>query len=953
MLYFHTCPGCEQAESRAQRRGETLARKELCRSRATDRIPLPIPLLPSVSMANPAKKLVLVDGSSFLYRAFHALPPLTNSKGQPTGAIVGVTNMLRKLIGAHATPHVAVVFDAPGRTFRDDLFEEYKSHRPPMPDDLRSQIEPLHAIIRAMGMPLLIESGVEADDVIGTLAVRAADLGYFVVISTGDKDMAQLVNESIVLENSMYDTRLDRDGVITKFGVPPERIIDYLALVGDSSDNIPGVPKVGPKTAAKWLQEYGSLDGIIEQADAIGGKVGENLRDSLEQIPLSRQLATIRCDLTLPLTPDELVSADPDTSTLKEWLKRLEFSSWLHQLDTAETPSSPASANPPARVVRSDYESLLTEPDLERWIKQLETAEVFALDTETTSLDYMQAEVVGVSFAVQPGKAAYLPLAHTYPGAPTQLSRQLVLERLRPLLEDPDKAKVGQHLKYDAHVLANHGITLRGMRHDTMLESYVLNSTASRHDMDSLAAHYLGHQTTKYEDVAGKGAKQIGFDQVGLTEATEYAAEDADITLRLHETLWPRLVAEPSLRQVYETLEIPLIPVLSRIERTGVLVDIFMLAEQSRELAGRMLELEREAHAAAGTPFNLGSPKQIQSVLYEKLNLPVLKKTPKGQPSTDESVLAELAEQFELPRLILDYRSVSKLRSTYTEKLPQQINPRTGRVHTSYHQAVAATGRLSSSDPNLQNIPVRTAEGRRIRQAFIAPKGHKILAADYSQIELRIMAHFSGDPNLRMAFAENSDVHRHTAAEVFGVSPEAVTPDQRRSAKAINFGLIYGMSAFGLARQLGVDRSLAQRYIDTYFERYPGVKAFMDQSRETARDKGYVETLMGRRLYVPDIHSRNGQSRQYAERTAINAPMQGTAADIIKAAMIAVDEWIQSSAVPVRMIMQVHDELVFEVADNFIDASTDTIRSLMTGATTLSVPLMVDVGVGDNWDEAH
>ena len=953
MVYFHTCPGCEQAESRAHRRGETLAHKEVCRSRATDRIPLPIPLLSSVSMANPAKKLVLVDGSSFLYRAFHALPPLTNSKGQPTGAIVGVTNMLRKLIGAHATPHVAVVFDAPGRTFRDDLFEEYKSHRPPMPDDLRSQIEPLHAIIRAMGMPLLIESGVEADDVIGTLAVRAADLGYFVVISTGDKDMAQLVNESIVLENSMYDTRLDRDGVITKFGVPPERIIDYLALVGDSSDNIPGVPKVGPKTAAKWLQEYGSLDGIIQQADAIGGKVGENLRDSLEQIPLSRQLATIRCDLTLPLTPDELVSADPDTPTLKEWLKRLEFSSWLHQLETAETPPSPASANPPARVVRSDYESLLTEPDLERWIKQLETAEIFAFDTETTSLDYMQAEVVGVSFAVQPGKAAYLPLAHTYPGAPTQLSRQLVLERLRPLLEDTDKAKVGQHLKYDAHVLANHGITLRGMRHDTMLESYVLNSTASRHDMDSLAAHYLGHQTTKYEDVAGKGAKQIGFDQVGLTEATEYAAEDADITLRLHETLWPRLVAEPSLRQVYETLEIPLIPVLSRIERTGVLVDIFMLAEQSRELAGQMLDLEREAHAAAGTPFNLGSPKQIQAVLYEKLNLPVLKKTPKGQPSTDESVLAELAEQFELPRLILDYRSVSKLRSTYTEKLPQQINPRTGRVHTSYHQAVAATGRLSSSDPNLQNIPVRTAEGRRIRQAFIAPKGHKILAADYSQIELRIMAHFSGDPNLRMAFAENSDVHRHTAAEVFGVSPEAVTPDQRRSAKAINFGLIYGMSAFGFARQLGVDRSLAQRYIDTYFERYPGVKAFMDQSRETARDKGYVETLMGRRLYVPDIHSRNGQSRQYAERTAINAPMQGTAADIIKAAMIAVDEWIQSSAVPVRMIMQVHDELVFEVAENFIDASTDTIRSLMTGAATLSVPLLVDVGVGDNWDEAH
>jgi DNA polymerase-1 len=906
-------------------------------------------------MATPQKTLVLVDGSSFLYRAFHALPPLTNSRGEPTGAVLGVANMLRKLISAHATQHVGVVFDAPGRTFRDDLFEEYKSHRPPMPDDLRSQIEPLHAIIRAMGLPLLIESGVEADDVIGTLALRAAEQGYFVIISTGDKDMAQLVSDRIVLENSMYDIRLDREGVVAKFGVPPECIVDYLALVGDTSDNIPGVPKVGPKTAAKWLQEYGSLDAIIDQADSVGGKVGENLRATLDQIPLSRQLATIRCDLSLPLTPDELVSTEPDTHVLRDWLKRMEFNSWLRQLETASesTAPSPQIQTAATPAVKGHYEVVLTEADLQRWISQLETAELFAFDTETTHLDYTQAAIVGVSFAVKAGEAAYVPLAHHYPGAPPQLNREKVLEDLRPLLEAPDRGKLGQHLKYDANVLANHGITLRGMRHDTMLESYVLNSTATRHDMDSLASYYLQHETISFEDVAGKGAKQIGFDQVGLTEATEYAAEDADVTLRLHETLWPRLSAEPSLKRVYQTLEIPLIPVLSRIERTGVLVDVFMLAEQSRELAGRMLELEREAHAVAGSPFNLGSPKQIQMVLYDKLNLPVLKKTPKGQPSTDESVLAELAELYDLPRLILDYRSVSKLRSTYTEKLPQQINPRTGRVHTSYHQAVAATGRLSSSDPNLQNIPVRTAEGRRIRQAFIAPQGRKILATDYSQIELRIMAHFSGDPNLRLAFAENADVHRHTAAEVFGVALDAVSADQRRSAKAINFGLIYGMSAFGLAKQLGVDRTLAQRYIDTYFERYPGVKTFMEQSRETAREKGYVETLMGRRLYVPDIRSRNAQSRQYAERTAINAPMQGTAADIIKAAMIAVDDWIESSKVPVSMIMQVHDELVFEVAEDFIDVARHTIRSLMTGAAALSVPLCVDVGVGDHWDEAH
>jgi DNA polymerase-1 len=908
-------------------------------------------------MSDPARKiLVLVDGSSFLYRAFHALPPLMNSRGEPTGAVLGVANMLRKLVAAYPDAHIGVVFDAPGRTFRDDLFDAYKSHRPPMPDDLRLQIEPLHAIIRALGLPLLIETGVEADDVIGTLAVQAAEQGYFVVISTGDKDMAQLVNGNIILENTMFDVRLDREGVLAKFGVPPERIIDYLALVGDSSDNIPGVPKVGPKTAAKWLQHYGSLDEIIAQADSISGKVGENLRASLEQIPLSRQLATIRCDLALPLTPEQLACAEPDRVTLRERLKQMEFNNWLRQLDAADpAPTAPSRPLPTDALAPPEvhYETVLTEADFNRWLSALKAAPLFAFDTETTSLDYSHAEVVGLSFAIESGQAAYVPLAHDYPGSPPQLDRAWVLETLRPLLEDPHRAKVGQNLKYDAHVLANHGITLRGIRHDTMLESYVLDSTASRHDMDSLAAHYLHQTTISYEEVAGKGAKQIPFAQVGLTEATRYAAEDADITLRLHQHLWPKLSAEAELKEVYETLEIPLVPVLCRIERTGVLVDVFMLAEQSRELARRMMALEQEAHAVAGSPFNLGSPKQIQAILYDTLNLPVVKKTPTGQPSTDESVLAELAEIYDLPRLILEYRSVAKLRSTYTEKLPQQINPKTGRVHTSYHQAVAATGRLSSSDPNLQNIPVRTQEGRRIRQAFVAPQGHCIIAADYSQIELRIMAHFSGDPALLAAFADGSDVHRHTAAEVFDVALSEVTLEQRRSAKAINFGLIYGMSAFGLAKQLGIDRTLAQRYIDIYFQRYPGVKAFMEQSRETAREKGYVETLMGRRLYVPEINSRNGQRRQYAERTAINAPMQGTAADIIKAAMITVDRWIYSTGVPVKMVMQVHDELVFEVAEDFINQATTEIRTLMTDTARLRVPLLVDVGTGRNWDEAH
>ncbi|WP_077728766.1 DNA polymerase I [Methylocaldum sp. 14B] len=904
-------------------------------------------------MSEPAeKKLVLVDGSSFLYRAFHALPPLNNSRGEPTGAVLGVANMLRKLIGEYETCHIGVVFDAPGKTFRDDLFEHYKAHRPPMPDELRAQIQPLHAIIRALGLPLLIESGVEADDVIGTLTMKAVEQGFSVVISTGDKDMAQLVNDRVMLENTMFDSRLDVEGVKAKFGVPPECIVDYLALVGDTSDNIPGIPKVGPKTASKWLNEYGSLDGILAHADEIGGKVGENLRASLDQIPLSRQLATIKCDVDLPIGPDDLKRTEPDQAALRELLVQLEFNSWLRQLDASNTAENPA-APIEQTSTKGNYETILNADELERWLKKLEAAEYFAFDTETTSLDYSRAEVVGLSFAVEPGEAAYVPVAHDYPGAPAQLSRDYVLEKLRPLLEDRNRPKLGQNLKYDANVLANHGLALTGIRHDTMLESYVLNSTATRHDMDSLAQLYLNHQTIHYEDVAGKGAKQIPFQQVSIESATEYAAEDADITLRLHHHLWPKLEAEDSLKSLYETVEIPLVPVLSRMECTGVLVDVYKLAQQSRELEKRMLEIEQDACKAAGCQFNLGSPKQIQTILYDKLNIPVVKKTPTGQPSTDESVLQELAESYELPRLILDYRSMSKLKSTYTDKLAEQINPRTGRVHTSYHQAVAATGRLSSSDPNLQNIPVRTEEGRRIRQAFIAPPGRKILAADYSQIELRIMAHISGDPSLRAAFHDNTDVHRFTAAEVFGVPPEQVTPDQRRSAKAINFGLIYGMSAFGLGKQLGIPTSQAQRYVDLYFARYPDVKGYMETTRDMAREKGYVETLFGRRLYIPEIQSRNAQRRQYAERTAINAPMQGTAADIIKRAMIAVDAWIQESRAPVCMIMQVHDELVFEVAEDYVDEAAREIGNRMCRAAQLAVPLVVDVGIGANWDEAH
>ncbi len=909
----------------------------------------------------PSKTLVLIDGSSFLYRAFHGLPPLSNSKGEPTGAIFGVANMLRKLLAEYSGAHIGLVFDAPGKTFRDEMYSQYKAHRPPMPDELRAQIEPLHELVKAMGFPVLMVQGVEADDVIGTLTRNGLAQGFAVVISTGDKDMAQLVTGNVILENTMTNTRMDAAGVVEKFGVPPERIVDYLALVGDSSDNIPGVPKCGPKTAVKWLAEFGSLDALMARAGEVGGKIGETLRASLDTIPLSRQLATIKCDVALELGPNDLLPRPPDHAKLAELFQRFEFHAWLKQLA-----DNPAPAPQPAPTQEKHYASVLTEADFNAWLAQLEQADLFAFDTETNSLDYMQAEIVGLSFAVVPHEAAYVPLRHDYPGAPQQLNRDWVLQQLRPLLEDAHKKKVGQHLKYDANVLLNHNICLQGIAHDTMLESYIFNSTATRHDMDSLAEVYLKEKTLHYEDVAGKGAKQIPFAAVDIETASQYAAEDADITLRLHECLWPQLQAIPSLAKLYEEIEIPLVPVLSRMERTGVLVDVFMLAGQSGELAGRMKEIEKAAHESAGQPFNLGSPKQIQAILYDKLNLPVIKKTPTGQPSTDESVLQDLAEMYDLPQLILDYRSMSKLKSTYTDRLPEQVNPRTGRVHTSYHQAVAATGRLSSSDPNLQNIPVRTQEGRRIRQAFIAPDGFKLVAADYSQIELRIMAHLSGDQRLLEAFAQGEDIHRATAAEVFNHPLDEVTNEQRRAAKAINFGLIYGMSAFGLAKQLGVAREKAQLYIDLYFLRYPGVKAYMDATREQARQQGYVETLFGRRLYIPDINAKNAQKRQYAERTAINAPMQGTAADIIKMAMIAVDGWIQllfpspsgrgargEGHSPIKMIMQVHDELVFEIADDFIATAIPQIRELMCKAAVLDVPLVVDIGVGMNWDEAH
>ena len=920
--------------------------------------------------------LVLVDGSSYLYRAFHALPPFSNSRGEPTGAVFGVLNMLAKFLKDYDPERIAVVFDAPGKTFRDELFAEYKAHRPPMPDDLRSQIEPLFEAVRGMGLPILRETGVEADDVIGTLACAAAKDNLSVLISTGDKDMAQLVSPQITLINTMSGTVLDREGVKTKFDVFPEQIIDYLALVGDSSDNIPGIDKVGPKTAAKWLGKYSTIDALVADAANVDGKVGENLRAGLATLELARKLATIRTDVTLPVTLSELKRSPPDVDALRTLYTRLELRSLLKQLDgtapstTPTAPSAPAATdqpaiagapaasgiNPGAQIIAAApriYETITTDAQLDEWLKKLEAAELFAFDTETTSLEYMKAEIVGVSFAVAPGAAAYLPLRHDYAGAPDQLDRDASLAKLKPLLESAKHAKVGHHLKYDAHVLANHGIRLAGMRYDSMLESYVWNSVATRHDMDSAAELYLGIRTIHYEDVAGKGARQISFSQVPVDKAAEYSSEDSDVTLRLHQVLWPQIAAVPLLKRLYEECEQPLVPVLLRMEEHGVLLDRQMLRLQSTQLAKRLMEVEAEAHREAGNPFNLDSPKQLQNILFEKMQLPVVRKTPTGQPSTAEDVLEELAGSYALPRLILEHRGLAKLKSTYTDKLPEQINPRTGRVHTSYHQAVAATGRLSSQDPNLQNIPIRTPEGRRIRQAFIAPEGHVLLAADYSQIELRIMAHLSQDEGLLGAFASDKDIHQATAAEVFGATLDAVTADQRRSAKAINFGLIYGMSAFGLAKQLGIPRNAAQEYIDLYFARYPGVKRYMEETRAQARQQGYVETVFGRRLYLPDINARNKQFQQAAERAAINAPMQGTAADIIKRAMIAVDAWCESGARGARIIMQVHDELVLEVETARLAEVTDAVRQHMMAAADLRVPLKVDAGSGSNWDEAH
>ncbi len=937
---------------------------------------------------NATRTLVLVDGSSYIYRAFYGVGPmaqLSTSRGEPTGAMLVFVNMMNKFMREQPADLMAVVFDAPGRTFRDDLFAEYKAQRRPTPDDLRSQIEPTLAIVTALGLPLLRVTGVEADDVIGTLACRASRLGIRVVISTGDKDMAQLVDERISCVNTMTGSVLDRAGVKAKFDVFPEQIVDYLALIGDSSDNIPGVPKVGPKTAAKWLSEYTTLDNLIANAAKIEGRVGESLRENLQAVELSRKLATINTDLTLDAAPEDLVLRSRDAAKLRELYSRYELKSLLRQLDgdagdgesarsaeatpkglaRADAPPPPATESglapaqapapgftPPPPVPRH-YETLFTEADLDRWLDVLRRAPLFAFDTETTDLDYMRAEIVGVSFCVEPGFAAYLPLAHNYAGAPDQLNLTATLARLKPILEDDRIAKVGHHIKFDAHVLANHGIELRGMRHDTMLESYVLNSTAVRHDMDGTAERYLGIRTIRFEDVAGKGARQLTFNQVPVENAAEYSAEDADVTRQLHDVLWEQLGREPRLKQLYEEIEFPLMPVLRRMEANGVLIDRDMLRRQSGELAKRMQEIETAAHREAGGPFSLDSPRQLQEILFTRMQIPPLRKTSTGQPSTAEDVLEELAETHTLPRLIMDYRAFAKLRSTYAEKLPEQINPRTGRVHTCYNQAVAATGRLSSTDPNLQNIPIRTPEGRRIRQAFIAPPGHVLMAADYSQIELRIMAHLSGDAGLLTAFAEDRDIHQATAAEVFDTPLEQVTHDQRRSAKVINFGLIYGMSAFGLARNLGIERGAAQRYVELYFERYPGVKRFMDATRTQARELGYVETVYGRRLYVPDIRSRNNAMRQYAERSAINAPMQGTAADIIKRAMIDVAAWLERERVSARLLMQVHDELVLEVEQRAVDEVREQLRTRMADAATLRVPLRVDVGIGANWDEAH
>ena len=913
--------------------------------------------------------LILVDGSSYLYRAFHALPPLTNSKGKPTGAVKGVINMMRRLQKDYPLSTHVVVFDAKGKTFRDDMYADYKANRPPMPDDLRLQIEPIHKIIEAMGIPMLVIEGVEADDVIGTLAVQATAAEQPVVISTGDKDIAQMVNEHISMENTMTNTVMDRAGVIEKFGIPPDLIIDYLALLGDKSDNIPGVPGVGEKTALGLLQGIGGLDAIYKNLDKVadlafrGAKtMAAKLEEHREQAYLSYKLATIKTDVDMPLAIDQLQNSAADKGELLALFKEMEFKTWIAELESDEpirsTPIDAESAEgaaieKPQAPAEKDYQTVLTQSQLDTWLDKIKAAELVAIDTETTSLDYMQALLVGVSIAVKPGEAAYIPFGHDYLGAPKQLDKDAVLAQLKPILEDPSIKKVGQNLKYDMSVLAQHGIQFAGLAFDTMLESYVLDSVATRHDMDSLADHYLDETTTSFSDVAGKGAAQLTFNQVALEQAGPYACEDADITLRLHQALWPQVAKHSNLVNVFTDIELPLLPVLSKIERTGALVDGTQLFHQSAELAERLAELETQAWDLAGQQFNLASPKQLGEILFEKLEIPVLKKTAKGAPSTKEEVLQELALDYPLPKVLLEHRGLAKLKSTYTDKLPTMINSLTQRIHTSYHQAGTATGRLSSSDPNLQNIPVRTAEGRRVRQAFVAPQDSRIVAADYSQIELRIMAHLSEDPSLLSAFAAGEDIHRATAAEVFAVTKDNVTSDMRRNAKAINFGLIYGMSAFGLARQLNIGRKQAAEYIELYFERYPGVQNYMNTIRHTAAEQGYVETVFGRRLYLPEINSRNGMRRQAAERTAINAPMQGTAADIIKLAMIQVDDWLQSSNLRSRMIMQVHDELVLEVPSSEIDRVQQGLTDLMENAVSLLVPLVVDIGVGDSWDEAH
>lgn len=895
------------------------------------------------------KKLVLVDGSSYLFRAYHGLPQLTSPSGHPTGAIYGVLNMLRKLLKDEQPDRVAVVFDAKGKTFRNDIYPEYKANRPPMPDDLRVQIEPLHQIIEAQGLPLIVVPGVEADDVIGTMSQQASEQGYQVLISTGDKDMAQLVNANVSLINTMNNHFMDEASVVEKFQVKADQIIDYLALMGDSSDNIPGVPKVGPKTAAKWIGEFGSLQGVMENAADFKGKIGEYLRESLEFLPMSYELATIKLDCDTGVSIDQLEQRQGDPAALAAFYREFGFTRWYDETDSVDA----AGEQPLAPQVDADYECVLDQTSFDRWLKRLRQADSFAVDTETTSIDYMQAELVGISLCLEAGKACYIPLTHSYEGAPEQLDKSGVLAALKPVLEDPEIGKIGQNIKYDAHIFIAEGIRLRGIAHDTMLESYVLNSTASRHNMDALAKYYLDRDTIHYQDIAGKGVKQKTFDQIELEQASDYAAEDADITLQLHQVLGAGLRQDEKLHRVYRDIEMPLVDVLLDVEQNGVLIDPDMLEKQGREVDRQLQQIEQAIYQLAGEVFNLSSPKQIQEILFEKLELPVLRKTPKGQPSTAEDVLEELAADYEIPALILEHRSLNKLMSTYIDKLPQEINARTGRVHTSYQQAVASTGRLSSTSPNLQNIPVRTAEGRRIREAFVAPAGCKILALDYSQIELRIMAHLSADESLLNAFAQGLDVHRATAAEVFGANLDQVNADQRRAAKAINFGLIYGMSAFGLGKQLNIGRNEAQQHVDTYFERYPGVKRYMEETKQRARDQGYVETVFGRRLYLPDIKARNANVRQYAERTAINAPMQGTAADIIKRAMITVQGWIAENSDACKMIMQVHDELVFEVAESEIERSRDRIAELMTGAAELSVGLEVDAGVGQNWNQAH